>query len=69
MPFSTMACARSARGTVSGVVAAQAGEFIAVPAPIAKVRVSSPQGPIAPEKVSSARIAPASAIQAWPVMR
>jgi hypothetical protein len=48
MPFSTIAWVRSFRGTSSGVVAAQPGKFIAVPAPIAKVSAISPQGPSSP---------------------
>jgi hypothetical protein len=47
MPFSAMAPTRSPRGTSSGVVAAQAGKFTAVPAPMAKVSASRPQGPSA----------------------
>ncbi|GAV35648.1 hypothetical protein ROTAS13_03325 [Roseomonas sp. TAS13] len=48
MPFSTMAWARSARGTSSGVTAEKAGKLMAEPMPRAKVSASKPQGPISP---------------------
>ena len=65
MPFRAMAPTRSSRGTSSGVVAAQAGKFRAVPAPMAKVSASRPQGPSTPAAVSAASSTPMTAIQSW----
>ena len=48
MPFSAMAGTRSLRGTISGTVAPQAGWYMAVPMPMAKVRAISPAAPIIP---------------------
>src|SRR5499433_2808148 len=43
-PVKLTAAGRSVRGTASGVVACQAGAFIAAPAPRANVRMSSNHG-------------------------
>jgi hypothetical protein len=65
MPFSAMAPTRSPRGTSSGVAAAQAGKFTAVPAPMAKVSASRPQGPSASAAARTASSTPMAAIQSW----
>jgi hypothetical protein len=64
-PFSAMAPTRSPRGTSSGVAAAQAGKFTAVPALMAKVRASRPQGPSASAAARTASSTPVAAIQSW----
>ena len=69
IPFSAMACTRSSRGTSSGVVAAQAGKFSALPMPMQKVSTSSPQGPTPPRKASSASSAATQSTQACAAMR
>jgi hypothetical protein len=51
------------------MVAAQAGKFIALPAPIAKVSASSPQGPMLSVIVSTARSSAMTRIQAWAMIR
>ena len=52
--FSAMAACNCALGTISGVIAAQAGIIIAVPMPMAKVRTSSVQAVVMPVRVSAA---------------
>src|SRR6516162_8664194 len=47
-PVKPTAAGRSARGTASGVVACQAGAFIAAPAPRANVKISNNHGVVAP---------------------
>ena len=69
MPFSAIAPTRSSRGTNSGVVAAQAGKFSAVPAPIAKVSASRPQGPSASAAAKTASSTPMAAIQSCAAIR
>src|SRR5262245_46766457 len=62
-PVKATAAGMSARGTASGVVACQAGEFIAAPAPRANVRMSNNHGVVAPRTVNTPRAAAAASIQ------
>jgi hypothetical protein len=65
IPVSATADGRSARGTSSGVVACQAGAFIAAPAPSAKVKISSSHGVIASASATAPSVAEAMNIKVW----
>src|SRR5665648_1044474 len=60
-----MAWVNSRRGTSSGMIACQAGAFMAAPRPSRKVKPKSVQGEAAPRRVRAARSAAATVIQAW----
>src|SRR5262245_57786968 len=52
-PVKPTAAGRSPRGAASGVVACQAGAFIAAPAPRANVRMSNNHGVVEPRTVNT----------------
>ena len=59
------AAGSSSRGTSSGMIACQAGWFMAAPRPSRKVKRRRSQGVVRPASVSRPRPAAASSIQVW----
>src|SRR5882724_3829887 len=60
---------RSSRGTSSGVIACQAGPFIAAPSPRRKVKKRRSPGVMGPARVKRPRPAAANSIQLWVTRR
>src|SRR5436305_3873944 len=59
------AAGRSSRGTISGMLACQAGPFKAAPSPSRKVKPRRIQGVVAPAAVNAQRPKAATVIQVW----
>src|SRR5436305_4345293 len=63
------AAGRSSRGTISGMLACQAGPFKAAPSPSRKVKPRRIQGVVAPAAVNAQRPKAATVIQIWVTRR
>ncbi len=69
IPFSASAAGSCTRGTSSGTMAANTGQRIARPMPLANVSASSNAGVITPDRVAAHNINATVATQNWVAMK